>query len=467
MSTKELPIHYFSMSQIRSLYKQNELSPIELNQYMFDRIDSVDTELLSYATLMRDTALDKARKLSENSDMSDLPMYGIPIAVKDLCYTNGVRTMGGTAVLEDFVPKYDSTVVERLDKAGAILLGKLNLTEGAMGGYNPKRQVPKNPWDTTKWSGSSSSGSGASTAAGLCFGSLGSDTGGSIRYPSSACGIVGLKPTYGRVSRYGVLDLAPSLDHVGPMTRTVNDAWTMFNAIEGFDPKDPTTLKRDSDEVINHLDKSNIVIGYDDHYASYGVNEEITKSIREAVNKFQDLNFIVKDVNMPKNISDFLPYWPVLCTAEAAVAHSEYFPSQKEDYGPWFQSWLEIGNAVTKEEYIEACVGRDESNTLIANSLKDVDVLIAPCVIDHAHDVNDSISYGPNDNSRAGTAVQKFTVPFDFNRYPSLTLPCGFSNSGLPIALQIIGKPMTESLICALGEIYENNSDWKTDHPNI
>ena len=184
------------MSQIRSLYKQNELSPIELTQYMFDRIDSVDTEILSYATLMRDTALDKARKLSENSDMSDLPMYGIPIAVKDLCYTNGVRTMGGTAVLEDFVPKYDSTVVERLDKAGAILLGKLNLTEGAMGGYNPKRQVPKNPWDTTKWSGSSSSGSGASTAAGLCFGSLGSDTGGSIRYPSSACGIVGLKPTY-------------------------------------------------------------------------------------------------------------------------------------------------------------------------------------------------------------------------------------------------------------------------------
>ena len=259
MTTKELPMHYFSMSQIRSLYKQNDLSPIELTQYMFDRIDSIDTEILSYATLMRDTALDKARKLSENSEFSDLPMYGIPIAVKDLCYTNGVRTMGGTAVLENFVPKYDSTVVERLEKAGAILLGKLNLTEGAMGGYNPKRQVPKNPWDITKWSGSSSSGSGAGTSAGLCFGSLGSDTGGSIRYPSSACGIVGLKPTYGRVSRYGVLDLAQSLDHVGPMTRSVKDAWTMFNAIKGFDPKDLTSVKYDIYEDPDSVEMDNII----------------------------------------------------------------------------------------------------------------------------------------------------------------------------------------------------------------
>ena len=467
MTTKELPMHYFSMSQIRSLYKQNDLSPIELTQYMFDRIDSIDTEILSYATLMRDTALDKARKLSENSEISDLPMYGIPIAVKDLCYTNGVRTMGGTAVLENFVPKYNSTVVERLEKAGAILLGKLNLTEGAMGGYNPKRQVPKNPWDITKWSGSSSSGSGAGTSAGLCFGSLGSDTGGFIRYSSSACGIVGLKPTYGRVSRYGVLDLAQSLDHVGPMTRSVKDAWTMFNAIKGFDPKDLTSVKYDIYEDPDSVEMDNIIIGYDDHYASDGVDLEIATAIRSAIEIFKDLKFNIQDVEMPLNIQDFLPYWPTLCTAEAAIAHADYFPSRKDEYGPWFRNWLELGNSVTKDQYIEACVGRDESNTLIANSLKDVDVLIAPCVISHAHDVNDSISYGPNDNSRAGTAVQKFTVPFDFNRYPALTLPCGMSDSGLPIGLQIIGKPMSEALICAIGQLYEQSTPWKTNHPNV
>jgi amidase len=468
MTIKDLPIHYLSMTQIQLLYEKREISPLEITQYMFDRIESIDPEFLSYATLMKKSALEKAEKLSSGSFSSELPMFGIPIAVKDLCYTNGVRTMGGTAVLENFIPTYDSTVVERLDNAGAILLGKLNLTEGAMGGYNPKRQVPKNPWDTTKWSGSSSSGSGVATAAGLCFGSLGSDTGGSIRYPSSACGIVGLKPTYGRVSRYGVLDLAQSLDHVGPMTRSVQDAWTMFASIKGYDQNDRTTIKYDIDEAPHEVNTENVIIGYDDHYATAdGVNDEIVKSIRNVINVFRELKFAIQDVQMPHNILDFLPNWPILCTAEAALAHSDYFPSQKDDYGPWFRNWLEKGTLVTKEQYIEASIARDESNALIANSLKDVDILITPCVIDLPHDVDDSISYGPNDNSRAGTAVQKFTVPFDFNRYPSLTLPCGISNSGLPIALQIVGKPMSESLICAIGQIYEKNTDWNNLHPNI
>ena len=168
-------------------------------------------------------------------------LHGVPIAVKDLCFTKGVRTMGGTHALAEHVPHFDSTVVAKLESAGAVLLGKLNLTEGAMGGYNPKLQIPINPWNAERWSGASSSGSGVATVAGLCFGSLGSDTGGSIRFPAAACGTVGLKPTWGRVSRYGVLALAESLDHVGPLTRSAADAGIVLEAISGFDPNDPTS----------------------------------------------------------------------------------------------------------------------------------------------------------------------------------------------------------------------------------
>ena len=458
-------IHYLSIDQIKQLYETKEITPLEVTEFMFDRIDSLDSELLSYATLMKESALKTAEDISKIPVENFGPLHGIPIGVKDLCYTEGVRTMAGTAVLENFIPKYDATVITKLKNAGAILLGKLNLTEGAMGGYNPRRQAPKNPWNTERWSGSSSSGSGVATAAGLCTGSLGSDTGGSIRFPSAACGVVGLKPTYGRVSRYGVLDLAQSLDHVGPMTRSVKDAWGMFSVIKGFDKNDFTSVADIHDEDPATININNIKIGYDDNYASKGVNKEISDAVRQALKDIQSLNLEIQDVKMP-DVEEFLPYWRTLCTSEAAYAHAENYPSRKNEYGKWFRGWLETGHSVTREEYIEACNKRDQSNTLIANSLKNVDVLIAPCVIDFPHYVDDSIHYGPMDNLR-GTAFQKFTVPFDYNRYPTLTLPCGISSSGMPIGLQIIGQPMTESIICALGAAYETSTQWSSVHPNI
>ncbi|MDE2965934.1 MAG: amidase, partial [Chloroflexota bacterium] len=235
---------YATIEELAPRIASGDLSPVELTQAQLDRIESHDGRLKSYATVMAESALAEAQQAADEIAAGNYrgPLHGIPIAVKDLCYTTGVPTMGGTKVLEDFVPDFDSTVVARFKDAGAVMLGKLNLTEGAMAGYNRARQVPVNPWDAGRWTGVSSSGSGVATAAGLCYASLGSDTGGSIRGPSASCGIVGLKPTWGRVSRYGVLDLAQSLDHVGPMCRSTWDCAVTLEVIAGDDPNDPTTL---------------------------------------------------------------------------------------------------------------------------------------------------------------------------------------------------------------------------------
>ncbi len=215
---QETPLHFKTISQVSGLIEAKELSPVELTESLLARIDALDGHYLSYATVMADQAMASARAAEIAISAGNYlgPLHGVPIAVKDLCFTTGVRTMGGAKVLRDHMPTFNATVVEKLQSAGAVILGKLNLTEGAMAGYNPEFQIPLNPWNTGRWSGASSSGSGVATAAGLCFGSLGSDTGGSIRFPAAACGTVGIKPTWGRVSRYGVLARAVSRDHIGP-----------------------------------------------------------------------------------------------------------------------------------------------------------------------------------------------------------------------------------------------------------
>ncbi len=213
------PLHYKTITELGQMIQSKDISPVEVTKAILARIEELDSKYMSYATLMAEQALASAQQAEDEIANGHYrgPLHGMPVAVKDLCFTKGVRTMGGSKVYLAHVPSFDSTVVERLESAGAVLLGKLNLTEGAMGGYNPALQIPKNPWNVDRWAGSSSSGSGAATAAGMCYGSLGSDTGGSIRFPSAACGIVWLKPTLGRVSRDGVLALAESLEHVGPV----------------------------------------------------------------------------------------------------------------------------------------------------------------------------------------------------------------------------------------------------------
>src|SRR5215475_2129438 len=246
-----------SLTDVAELIRKTEVSPVALTQAMLDRISALDSKLYSYITVSVDLALQQARAAEQEIAKGTYrgPLHGVPVAVKDLCYTKGVRTMAGTKVYEKFVPDHDATVVSKLNDAGAILLGKLTLSEAAMAGYNPDFKVPANPWREDVWTGTSSSGSGVATAAGLCYGAIGTDTGGSIGFPAAANGIVGLKPTYGRVSRYGVFPLAESLDHVGAMARRVGDVAVLFEAIAGSDPNDSISLGEPVPSVLTDIDK--------------------------------------------------------------------------------------------------------------------------------------------------------------------------------------------------------------------
>ena len=465
----EAPMHYMTITDLAGLIRSSQISPVDVTQTMLDRIDSLDGALKSYATLMSDHALASARRAESEIAAGRYlgPLHGVPISVKDLCFTRGVRTMGGSKVYAEHVPDFDSTVVTRLEAAGAIMLGKLNLTEGAMGGYNPEFDIPLNPWNSERWAGSSSSGSGAATAAGLCFGSLGSDTGGSIRFPAAACGIVGLKPTWGRVSRYGVLALAESLDHVGPMTRSTADAAIMLQALAGYDPNDPTSLSDPVPDMFTDIDHGvrGVRIGVDERHINDGVDPELTQAVLDGIRVLEELGADIVQIRMP-DVDSYLPAWPVLCSAEAVAAHRENYPMRRDDYGPWFRGWLDMGAAKSGADYAEANNMRAECNGLVREAFRDVDVMACPSTIGPAYPVTPEALYGPMD-ARRGTSFQRFTVPYDFNGAPTLSLPCGLNSDRLPLSLQLVGKRLTEQLLCRIGHAFESATEWHDLKPPL
>ncbi|MGH6911645.1 MAG: amidase, partial [Phenylobacterium sp.] len=319
---------------------------------MLARIATVDPVLKSYATVMGEQAIADAEKAASEIAAGRYrgPLHGVPIGIKDLCYTKGVRTMGGLAVRRDFVPGEDATVVARLRAAGAVVLGKTNLSEGAAAGYNPAMDVPLNPWNHDRWPGMSSSGSGVAVAAGLCFGAVGTDTGGSIRNPSSANGVVGLKPTYGRVSRFGVMPMAPSLDHVGPMAREVADVAILFDAMAGRDPADPTSLDAPPAEAVKALRGGvrGLRIGVDRAYALEHTDAGQAQAIEAALKVLERQGAVITPVRMP-DLSDVVPTWATICGAEIAAAHAATYPSRGAEYGPYLREFLDAGASVTPQ----------------------------------------------------------------------------------------------------------------------
>ena len=471
MAESDVPIHYWSLMETARALRAGDLSPVDLTRRLLNRIEALDGDLESYATVTTQRAMDSARAAEIEIEAGNYrgALHGVPIGIKDLCYTRGVRTMGGMAVYADFIPDYDATVVARLEAAGAIALGKLNLSEGAWNPHHPNFGVPKNPWDRSRWTGLSSSGSGVATAAGLCYGSLGTDTGGSIRYPCAANGLVGLKPTYGRVSRYGVLPLAHTLDHVGPITRRVADAAVMFETIAGADPNDPTSLDAPVPSMVEDLGRGvrGLRLGWDRGYTTTDVEPRVSGAIEAALAELESQGAEIVDAEMPE-YEEAIEAWFTICYAEAAAAHRETYPSRIEEYGPGFQLVLEQGANVTGAEVGDALRIRTGFSTRLRHMLSTVDAFICPAVWCAPGVYADAEVLGaarPVDPSPWDHDV--FTKPTDLSGSPSLTLPCGFTAEGLPLAFQLIGSHRSEPLLLQIGQAYEQATEWHLRHPEV
>ena len=468
-------LHYMNLKEIGRRIASHEVSPVELTQRLLDRIAKVDARLRSYATVMKEQALTAARAAEQEIRTGKYrgPLHGVPIAVKDLCYTKGIRTMGGTPVLKGFVPGVDATVVSKLHDAGAVLLGKLNLTEGAMAGYHPDFDVPLNPWAPSRWPGLSSSGSAVATAAGLCFGAIGTDTGGSIRFPSSACGVVGLKPTYGRVSRFGVLALAESLDHVGPMARQVGDVAILFDAIAGSDPKDPTSLQEPAPNTFSEIARGidGLRIGIDRNYALAGVDQGEAKSVEEALQLLTSLGVCVVDVRMP-DLTGMADTWFVLCSSEAATAHAANYPSRANEYGPYFREVLQLGVGWTARDLAGARQRQSAIAGEFTTLLDSVDALACPSGGAPAWPISKEIQVGSMTTyheawAEASPRSTDFTMPMNLAGTPAICLPCGFSGEGLPYSIQFAGRRLSEPMLCRIAHAYEQATRWHVRHPCV
>ena len=468
MTIQSDALHYLTITEASELIHSRDINATELTSHILDRIDLLDQEIKSYATLMREEALAAARQadqeLARGKDRG--PLHGIPIAVKDLCYTKGVATRGGMAVLADHVPGYDATVVTRLAEAGTILLGKLNLTEGAMIGYHPDFAVPANPWSLDRWAGASSSGSGAATAAGLAYATLGSDTGGSIRFPSAACGVVGLKPTWGRVSRYGVIPLAESLDHIGPLTRCTADAALIFEAIAGADSRDPTSLQSPVPNITEVITNGieGIRIGIDRGNIEQYAEPEVAAGIFAGAETLSTLGARIIEIESP-NIDRYISAWSDTCLAETALAHEATFPSRRKDYGAWLRNWLDMGSKITGLDYARANNLRSVCRQEYRNLFQTVDLLLMPSMPTVPPVYKTESLYGAMEDFDLG--VTRYTAVFDFTGSPTLSLPCGQSDEGLPLSLQLVGRHEDEQLLCQAGYAYEQATQWHNLYPPL
>ena len=458
---------YMPLVEVAKLLETRQLSPVELTRHMLDRIERLDTDLHSYRTVVAEKALDQARRAEKEISGGEYRglLHGVPIAVKDLVCTAGIPTTCGSTLREGWLPHYDAAVMHRLSTAGAVLLGKLHMTEFALRWHHPAWPVPVNPWGADRWSGVSSSGSGVATAAGLCYGSLGTDTGGSIRFPAACNGVVGLKPTYGRVSRYGVFPLAKSLDNVGPLTRRVADAAAVLGVIAGHDPNDPTSSHRTVPDYVSLLDQDvrGLRIGVDERFIRNGVQPAVSKAVLQAVTLLTELGLEPVEVVVPPIEADLMTNtWSTLCAGDAADAHRETWPARADEYGP-FRQWLELADTQSAADYAAAHAIRLDYTGQIAGLFETIDVLACPAMPYVAPTIGDDALPLPD----SSVVRPRFTYPFNFSNSPSLTLPCGFTPEGLPIALQLIGPHFSEEILLRVGHAVEQATAWHARIPPV
>ena len=459
-------LHYLSAADAGREIAARRLSPVELTQAYLDRIEAVDPKINSYITVTADHAMERARQAETEiaAGQHRGPLHGVPIALKDLYDTAGIPTTGGSKILAENVPDEDCPVAANLADAGAVLLGKLNMHEFAFGitNVNPHYGSARNPWNTDCITGGSSGGSGAATAAGLCAASLGSDTGGSIRIPAAFCGIVGLKPTYGRVSKRGVLPLSTSLDHAGPMTRTVEDAAVMLQAIAGYDALDPRSVDAPVPNYLEALSTGagGLRVGVLRGDYRLGMDDDIERAVKAAFAVLAGLGaHVIDPVELPF-IQEMLPTNFTILSSEAAAYHVANLDERPQDYGEDVLGRLIAGRGNIATDYVNARERQVQLRAQLLSAMGDFDALATPMLPLGAPPIgqNEVTVGGRPMDLRA--AVTWYTQPFNLTGFPAISVPCGFTSGGMPIGFQLVAKPFEEGTLLRLAHAYEQSTDW-------
>ena len=462
--TSDLP--YEQLTTLSDLIRRRKVSSVEATRAMLARIKRLDDQYHSYATVLEGRAMERAKAADAEIARGFWrgPLHGAPVAVKDLCYTTFAPTSAGTTIYKSFVPSFNATVVDRLEQSGAVILGKLKMTEGAYTSHHPQVQGPLNPWNANYWVGSSSTGSGVATSLGLCYGSLGSDTGGSIRFPSATCGLTGIKPTWGRVSRYGVFPLAELLDHVGPMTRSAADAAAMLGAIAGPDRNDPTTYSAAVPDYLETIGDGvrGLRIGVDRGYATDDVDPQVAAALGEAERVFAEHRATIREVRFPA-YQKLVSQWIAMCSVETAVAHAETYPARKPEYGPDLAALIDQGLATKGTEIATVNLERLRFSRELSDLFEKVDVLLIPTMPVPIPSLDLMKKYGEDPNILLG--ILRFTAPFNFSGSPTITLPNGFDTAGMPLSMQIVGPHLSEDVLARAGHAFQRATDWHRRRP--
>lgn len=474
MNTQREDLAFDSIHELAPKIKDGSVSPVQLTEIALERTASLNPDLNAFLDVWHDEAIAAATVAERNIENGQYlgPMHGIPIGLKDLVDVAGKVTTGGSKVLQNNVAAKDATVTDRLNRAGAITIGKTNLVEFAFGaaGVNPYTGDAHNPWDTDKITGGSSSGSGAAVAAGMVYGALGSDTGGSIRMPASLCGIAGIKPTYGRVPRTGVLDLCWSCDHVGPMTRRTADCAHMLNVIAGHDPLDIASSSRPVPDFAADLDKGvdGLRIGVPEHF--FFDPDIVDSEVDSAVNTAIELlaNNGAEIVSIPMDwVSQGRSINIIITLAEATAVHEKMLAEHADEYTPAVRSRIQSALAMPAVDYIRAQRARQAFSVKMAEATKDVDVIATPSVPVRTHTIAECTPATGEILAEKGAEIPLFTSIFDVTGEPSLSVPCGFDSSNMPIGLMITGHAFDETTILRVGHAYEELAGWHQRRPPI
>jgi amidase len=449
--------------------RRGELTSVEVTASLLDRIARHDGRLHSTVIVLERSARQEAERADAEIAAGRWrgPLHGIPIGIKDLVWTEGIPTAAGTELFSDFRPDEDATVLTRLREAGAVVIAKLAMTEAATFHHHPALERPVNPWSEEHWTGVSSSGSGVAVAAGFCFGAIGSDTGGSIRLPSAANNVTGIKPTWGRISRHGVMPLAESFDHLGPMARSARDAAAILQVIAGRDSKDPTALV---DPVPDYLRDPNrtldgLTLGIDWAFIADGIDREIVDALESTRTVLERLGVVIRDVEIPWGDGD-AEAGLLAVNAEKALAHRAHYPEHADRYSPQLRRALDGANAMTASEVARGYLARERSRGRFRALFAEADLLLLPAIgrslptWDHVDAIRDGAI--PFD-----TRLTRFTLPFNVTGSPTISLPAGFGPTGLPVGVQLAGTWLDEPTLIRAGAAFQDHTDFHRRYPDL